>query len=63
MTIYPEIAGVLIEQIHVADEITLVGRTISPTGSSPSCGTPLREYKVAIHARSMTFHPVGVLSI
>lgn len=40
MTISPEIAGVLIEQIHVADEITLAGRTTSPTASCPSCGTP-----------------------
>src|SRR5690242_6023869 len=39
MTIYPEIAGVLIERICVADEITLVGRTTSPTASCPSCGT------------------------
>jgi transposase len=39
MTMFPEIAGVLIEQISVADEVTLVGRTTSETASCPSCGT------------------------
>jgi hypothetical protein len=63
MIIYPEIAGVLIEYIQVADEITLVGGSTSKTTSCPSCGTPLREYKVAIDASSMTFHLVGVLPI
>lgn len=36
---FPEIAGVLIEQISVADEMTLVGRTTSETASCPSCRT------------------------
>jgi transposase len=39
MTMFPEIAGVLIEQIRVAYEVTLTGRTTSPTALCPSCGT------------------------
>ena len=39
MTMFPEIAGVLIEQISVADEITLMGRTTSLTASCPLCGS------------------------
>jgi transposase len=39
MTIFPEIAGVLIEQINVADEVTLTGRTTLPTAPYPLCGT------------------------
>lgn len=39
MTIFPESAGVLIEHISVTDEVTLTGRTTSPTASCPSCGT------------------------
>jgi hypothetical protein len=39
MTIYPEIARVLIEHIHITDEITLVESTTSPIASCSSCGT------------------------
>lgn len=39
MTMFSEIAGVLIEQICVADEITLVGRTTSKTAPCPVCAT------------------------
>jgi len=38
MTMFPEIARVLIKQISVADEITLMGRTTSLSASCPSCG-------------------------
>ncbi len=39
MTMFPEIAGVLIEQVSMADEVTLTGHTTSPSASCPSCGT------------------------
>jgi hypothetical protein len=37
--IFPDLPEVLIEQVHVADEIMLTLRTTSPTASCPSCGT------------------------
>jgi len=39
MIIIPDIPDVLIEQVEVADEITLTLRTTSPTACGPSCGT------------------------
>ncbi|TMD64641.1 MAG: hypothetical protein E6I91_10810 [Chloroflexi bacterium] len=36
---WPNIPDVLIEQVEVADEITLALRTASPTACCPSCGT------------------------
>ncbi len=39
MIIIPDIPDVLIEQVEVADEITLTLRTASPTACCPSCGT------------------------
>ena len=37
--IFPDLPEVLVEQVHVADEITLTLRTTSPTASCPGCGT------------------------
>ena len=37
--IFPDLAEVRIEQVHVANEITLTLRTTSSTASCPSCGT------------------------
>ncbi len=39
MIIIPDRPDVLIEQVEVADEITLTLRTTSPTACCPSCGT------------------------
>ena len=39
MIIIPDIPNVLIEQVDIADEITLTLRTASPTACCPSCGT------------------------
>lgn len=65
ITIYPEIAGVLIEHIHVADEITLVGRTTSPTASCPSCGTPSSRvqsrYTRKLHGLPSSGRPVHLI--
>jgi transposase len=37
--IFPDLPEVVIEQVQVADEITLTLRTTSPTASCPKCGT------------------------
>jgi transposase len=37
--IFPDLPEVVIEQVQVADEITLTLRTVSPTASCPRCGT------------------------
>jgi len=39
MVIFLDLDEVLIEQVNVSDEITLTGRTTSPTASCPCCGT------------------------
>ena len=39
MTLFPDLPDVLIEQVNVADEITLTLQTTSPTALCPSCGT------------------------
>jgi transposase len=39
MILFPDLAEVLIEQVHMADEITLTLRTRSLTAACPSCGT------------------------
>ena len=39
LIIFPDLPEVLIEQVHVAEEIMLTLRTTSPTASCPSCGT------------------------
>ena len=38
LIIFPDLPEVLVEQVNVADEITLTLRTTSPTASCPSCG-------------------------
>ena len=39
MIIFPDLPEVQIEEVEVAEEITLTLRTTSPTASCPSCGT------------------------
>src|SRR6266567_8248156 len=40
MIIFPDFPEVQVEEVEVAEEITLTLRTMSPTASCPSCGTP-----------------------
>src|SRR5579862_5027925 len=39
MIIFPDLPNVQVEEVEVAEEITLILRTTSPTASCPSCGT------------------------
>jgi len=39
MIIFPDLPGIQVEEVAVAEEITLTLRTTSPTASCPSCGT------------------------
>src|SRR5215467_2505932 len=39
MIIFPDLPHVQVEEVEVAQEITLTLRTTSPTASCPSCGT------------------------
>ena len=39
MIIFPDLPDIQVEEVAVAEEITLTLRTISPTASCPSCGT------------------------
>ena len=61
MILFPDFPEVLIEQVNVADEITLTLRTTSLTASCLRV-EPLSGYKAGTHGRCMIFHPAGVLS-
>ena len=39
MIIFPDLPDIQVEEVAVAEEITLTLRTTSPTASCPSCGT------------------------
>src|SRR5260370_37960650 len=39
MIIFPDLPDIEMEEVEVAEEITLTLRTTSPTASCPSCGT------------------------
>src|SRR3989442_11960623 len=39
MIIFPDLPNVQVEEVEVAEEITLTLRTTSPTAPCPSCGT------------------------
>src|SRR5258706_14412412 len=39
MIIFPDLPKIEVEGVEVAEEITLILRTTSPTASCPSCGT------------------------
>ena len=39
MNIFPDLSDIEVEEVEVAEEITLTLRTMSPTASCPSCGT------------------------
>ncbi len=65
MTIFPELfdQDVLVEQVTVADEITLTLRATSPAASCSDCGPSPRGYKADTAGPSMIFPGVDVLFI
>ena len=63
MIIFPDLPDIQVEEVEVAEEITLILRTTSPTASCPSCGTNLHASKVAIHGHCEIFPPLGVQSV
>jgi transposase len=65
MMIFPDQVSILIEQISVADEITLTLRTMSPTASCPNCGTlstrVQSRYSRTLHDLPSTGRPVDLI--
>ena len=63
--IFPDLPEVIIEQVQVADEITLTLRTTSPTASCPSCGTDSRRvqsrYTRRLHDLPASGRPVSLM--
>jgi zinc-finger of transposase IS204/IS1001/IS1096/IS1165 len=65
MIIFPDLPHVEVEGVEVAEEITLILRTISPTALCPSCGTASSR----IQSRSTRTlrdlpsvgHPIGLI--
>src|SRR5436190_2573514 len=39
MVIFPELSDGMVEQVQIADEITVTLRAVSPTAACPCCGT------------------------
>ena len=62
---FPDLPEVLVEQVHVADEITLTLRTTSPTACCPSCATVSRRvqsrYTRRLHDLPCSGRPVHLL--
>ncbi|WP_201394499.1 transposase family protein [Ktedonobacter sp. SOSP1-52] len=65
MIIFPDLPEILIEQTHVADEITLALRTTSPSASCLNCGTlSMRvqsRYRRTLHDLPSTGRPVHLI--
>jgi transposase len=63
--IFPDLPEVRIEQVQVADEITLTLRTTSPTASCPRCGTLSRRvqsrYTRRLHDLPSSGRPVSLM--
>ena len=63
MIIIPELPDIEVEEVEVAEEITLTLRMTSPIAICPSCGTASsRAASVAIHGRYAIFPPLAVRS-
>ena len=62
---HQRLAEVGVEQVHVADEITLTLRTVSPTAACPSCGTLSRRvqsrYTRRLHDLPSSGRPVSLI--
>src|SRR5215469_10074118 len=65
MIIFPDLPHVQVEEVEVAQEITLTLRTTSPTASCPSCGTASSRiqsrYTRMLHDLPSVGHPIRLI--
>jgi len=65
MFIIPDIPDICIEDVHVAEEITLTVRTTSPTATCPCCGTVSKRvqsrYKRMLHDLPASGRPITLI--
>src|SRR5215469_18521289 len=65
MIIFPDLPHVQVEEVEVAQEITLTLRTTSPTASCPSCGTASSRiqsrYTRMLHDLPSVGHPLRLI--
>jgi len=65
MIIFPDLPEIQVEEVEVAEEITLTLRTTSPTASCPSCGTASSRiqsrYTRTLHDLPAVGHPVRLI--
>src|SRR5229473_4215854 len=65
MIIFPDLPHMQVEEVEVAEEITLTLRTTSPTASCPSCGTVSSRiqsrYRRTLHDLPSVGHPIRLL--
>jgi transposase len=65
MIIFPDLPEIQVEEVEVAEEITLTLRTTSPTASCPSCGTASSRiqsrYTRTLHDLPAAGHPICLM--
>jgi len=65
MIFFPDLPDLLIEHVDIADEITLMLRTTSPTSSCPTCGTSSARvqsrYRRTLHDLPLAGRPVHLI--
>ena len=65
MILFPDLPDLLIEHVDIADEITLILRTTSPTASCPTCGTSSTRvqsrYRRTLHDLPSAGRPVHLI--
>src|SRR5712692_1275925 len=65
MIFFPDLPDLLIEHVDIADEITLMLRTTSPTSSCPTCGTSSTRvqsrYRRTLHDLPLAGRPVHLI--
>src|SRR6266487_3304920 len=65
MILFPDLPDLLIEHVDIADEITLMLRTTSPTSSCPTCGTSSTQvqsrYRRTLHDLPSAGRPVHLI--
>src|SRR5713226_447723 len=65
MIIFPDLPEIQVEEVEVAEEITLTLRTTSPTASCPSCGTASSRiqsrYTRTLHDLPAVGHPIRLI--
>src|SRR5258708_22770873 len=58
MTILPDLSDLIIEQVNITNEVTIIARAASPTASCPCCGTISKRVQ-SRYTRTLRDLPAG----